>query len=82
MATNIKMKEFLKENILNTIARKYKYSPDRSIEYLKEINRQLIEVQSLIKETKDYMYTVKEIKEKEIQKNIINYSKETNELSK
>lgn len=82
MATNIKMKEFLKENILNTIARKYKYSPDRSIEYLKEINRQLVEVQSLIKETKDYMLTVKEIKEKEIQKNIINYSKETNELSK
>lgn len=82
MATNIKMKEFLKENILNTIARKYKYSPDRSIEYLKEINRQLIDVQSLIKETKDYMLTVKEIKEKEIQKNIINYSKETNELSK
>ena len=50
--TNLKMGKFLKKNILDTISKKYNYSPDQSIKYLKDISEQLLEVQVLISETK------------------------------
>ena len=55
MATNIKMGKFLKQNVLDTISRKYKFNPERSLPYLKEISTQLKEVQELIDETSNYM---------------------------
>lgn len=72
MATNIKMGKFLKTNILDTVSRKYKYDPTRSLIYLDEITEQLKEVQVLVAETKTYMNAVIEIKEKEKTKEIIN----------
>lgn len=72
MATNIKMGKFLKTNILDTVSRKYKYDPTRSLIYLDEITEQLKEVQVLVAETKTYMNAVIEIKEKEKTKQIIN----------
>lgn len=72
MATNIKMGKFLKTNILDTVSRKYKYEPTRSLIYLDEITEQLKEVQVLVAETKTYMNAVIEIKEKEKTKEIIN----------
>ncbi len=65
MATNIKMGKFLKQNVLDTISRKYKYNPERSLPYLKEISIQLKEVQELINETSSYMYKVVRIKDEE-----------------
>ena len=65
MATNIKMGKFLKQNVLDTISRKYKYNPERSLPYLKEISTQLKEVQELIDETSNYMYKVVRIKDEE-----------------
>lgn len=76
MATNVKMGKFLKTNILDTVSRKYKYDPTRSLIYLDEITEQLKEVQVLVAETKTYMNAVIEIKEKEKIKEIIN--KQTN----
>ena len=72
MATNIKMGKFLKTNILDTVSRKYKYDPTRSLPYLEEITQQLKDVQSFIDETKVYMNTVIEIKEKEKTREILN----------
>lgn len=72
MATNIKMGKFLKTNILDTVSRKYKYDPTRSLIYLDEITEQLKEVQVLVAETKTYMNAVIEIKEKEKTREIIN----------
>jgi len=65
MGTNIKMGKFLKQNVLDTISRKYKYNPERSLPYLKEISIQLKEVQELINETSSYMYKVVRIKDEE-----------------
>jgi hypothetical protein len=61
--TNLKMGKFLKKNILDTISKKYNYSPDQSVKYLKDISEQLLEVQVLISETKKYMGRVKRIKD-------------------
>lgn len=61
--TNLKMGKFLKKNILDTISKKYNYSPDQSIKCLKDISEQLLEVQVLISETKKYMGRVKRIKD-------------------
>jgi len=72
MATNIKMGKFLKTNILDTVSRKYKYDPTRSLPYLEEITEQLKEVQFFIDETKVYMNTVIKIKEKEENKEFLN----------
>ena len=65
MGTNIKMAKFLETNILDTISRKYKYDPTRSLPYLDEIAKQLREVQSLIIQTQSYMNAVVKIKEEE-----------------
>lgn len=65
MGTNIKMGNFLKQNVLDTISRKYKYNPERSLPYLKEIQKQLVEVQDLVKETTKYMNRVVRIKDEE-----------------
>jgi hypothetical protein len=72
MATNIKMGKFLKTNILDTVSRKYKYDPTRSLIYLNEITEQLKEVQVLVDETKVYMNAVIKIKEKEENKEFLN----------
>ena len=61
--TNLKMGKFLKKNILDTISKKYNYSPDQSIKYLKDISEQLLEVEVLIRENKKYMGRVKRIKD-------------------
>lgn len=63
--TNLKMGKFLKKNILDTIAKKYNYSPDQSIRYLKDISEQLVEVQVLISETRKYMGRVKRIRDEQ-----------------
>ena len=65
MGTNIKMGKFLKQNVLDTISRKYKYDPKRTLPYLKEMTTQLKEVQDLINETSNYMYKVVRIKDEE-----------------
>lgn len=65
MVTNIKMGKFLKTNVLDTISRKYKYDPERSLPYLKEITEQLLEVQALVNETTSYMNRVVRIKDEE-----------------
>jgi hypothetical protein len=72
MATNIKMGKFLKTNILDTVSRKYKYDPTRSLPYLEEITEQLKQVQVLVDETKVYMNAVIKIKEKEENKEFLN----------
>lgn len=72
MATNIKMGKFLKTNILDTVSRKYKYDPTRSLPYLEEITEQLKQVQILVDETKVYMNAVIKIKEKEENKEFLN----------
>lgn len=72
MATNIKMGKFLKQNVLDTISRKYKYNPERSLPYLKEISTQLKEVQELIDETSNYMCEVERIKEEDENKEFLN----------
>ena len=71
MATNIKMGKFLKQNVLDTISRKYKFNPERSLPYLKEISTQLKEVQELINETSNYMYEVERIKEEDENKEFL-----------
>lgn len=63
--TNIKMGKFLKQNVLDTISRKYKYNPERTLPYLKEISTQLKEVQELIDETSNYMCEVERIKQED-----------------
>ena len=65
MATNITMGKFLKQNVLDTISRKYKFNPERSLPYLKEISTQLKEVQELIDETSNYMFEVERIKQED-----------------
>lgn len=65
MGSNIKMGKFLETNILDTISRKYKYDPTRSLPYLDEIEKQLHEVQSLVIQTKSYMNKVVKIKEED-----------------
>lgn len=65
MGTNIKMGNFLKQNVLDTISRKYKFNPERSLPYLKEISTQLKEVQELIDETSNYMFEVERIKQED-----------------
>lgn len=65
MGTNIKMGKFLKQNVLDTISRKYKYNPERTLPYLKEISTQLKEVQELIDETSNYMCEVERIKQED-----------------
>lgn len=72
MATNIKMGKFLKQNVLDTISRKYKFNPERSLPYLKEISTQLKEVQELINETSNYMCEVERIKEEDENKEFLN----------
>jgi DNA repair ATPase RecN len=72
MATNIKMGKFLKQNVLDTISRKYKFNPERSLPYLKEISTQLKEVQELIDETSNYMCEVERIKEEDDNKEFLN----------
>ena len=72
MATNIKMGKFLKQNVLDTISRKYKFNPERSFPYLKEISTQLKEVQELIDETSNYMCEVERIKEEDENKEFLN----------
>jgi len=72
MATNIKMGKFLKQNVLDTISRKYKFNPARSLPYLKEISTQLKEVQELINETSNYMCEVERIKEEDENKEFLN----------
>jgi DNA repair ATPase RecN len=72
MATNIKMGKFLKQNVLDTISRKYKFNPERSLPYLKEISTQLKEVQELIDETSNYMCEVERIKEEDENKEFLN----------
>lgn len=72
MGTNIKMGKFLKQNVLDTISRKYKYNPERSLPYLKEISTQLKEVQELIDETSNYMCEVERIKEEDENKEFLN----------
>ena len=64
MGTNLKMGKFIKTNVLDTISRKYKYDPDRSLVYLKEITAQLLEVQALVDETTIYMNDVVDIRER------------------
>ena len=71
MATNIKMGKFLKQNVLDTISRKYKFNPERSLPYLKEISTQLKEVQELIDETSNYMCEVERIKEEDENKEFL-----------
>jgi DNA repair ATPase RecN len=66
MGTNIKMAKFLKTNVLDTISRKYKYDPERSLDYLKEIREQLLEVIVVVDETTNYMNDVVEIREKSL----------------
>tara|TARA_B100000780_G_C20964443_1_gene385019 strand:- start:189 stop:425 length:237 start_codon:yes stop_codon:yes gene_type:complete len=61
MGTNIKLGKFLKSNVLDTISRKYKYCPERSLPYLEEVTVQLLEVQALVDETTKYMNDVREI---------------------
>jgi hypothetical protein len=72
MATNIKMGKFLKQNVLDTISIKYKFNPERSLPYLKEISTQLKEVQELIDETSNYMCEVERIKEEDENKEFLN----------
>ena len=72
MATNIKMGKFLKQNVLDTISRKYKFNPERSLPYLKEISTQLKEVKELIDETSNYMCEVERIKEEDENKEFLN----------
>lgn len=72
MATNIKMGKFLKQNVLDTISRKYKFNPERSLPYLKEISTQLKEVQELVDETSNYMCEVERIKEEDENKEFLN----------
>ena len=72
MATNIKMGKFLKQNVLDTISRKYKFNPERSLPYLKEISTQLKEVQELIDQTSNYMCEVERIKEEDENKEFLN----------
>jgi hypothetical protein len=76
MGTNIKMGKFLETNILDTISRKYKYDPTRSLPYLDEITEQLKQVQVLVNETKDYMNTVVKIKEEDENKEFLNTQKD------
>ena len=64
MATNIKMGKFLKNNVLDTIAIKYRYDPDRSLHYLKEITAQLLEVAHLLVLLKTYMNECIDIRER------------------
>ena len=66
MATNINMGKFLKSNVLDTISKKYKFDPERSLPYLIEITRQLQQVQDLVDETTMYMNSVREIKGREL----------------
>ena len=63
--SEVKMGKFLKQNILDTVAKKYRYAPDRSTRYLKGVNEQLTQVQELVQETLIYMAKVKRIKDEE-----------------
>lgn len=60
----IKTEEFLKETILNVVAKKYKYHED-SLEYLKDTKEQLQSVMSFVDETIGYMKTKSRIKKNE-----------------
>jgi hypothetical protein len=59
----VKMEEFIKSNILDTVSKKYKYDPE-SIEYLMNIKGQLVNVLKTVDETIEYMINVKKIKDK------------------
>ena len=57
---NIQMEEFIKNNILDTVSKKYEYSTD-SLDYLMTIKGQLQNVIKTVDETIDYMVKVKTI---------------------
>jgi|14BtaG_2_1085337.scaffolds.fasta_scaffold04346_12 hypothetical protein len=74
MSSNIKMGKFLERNILDTISRKYKYEPNRSLIYLNEVEKQLEQVKELVLETKGYMDNVISIREKQDLRNQENFN--------
>lgn len=57
---NLEMEEFIKNNILETVSKKYEYSTD-SLDYLMTIKGQLQNVIETVDETIDYMVKVKTI---------------------
>lgn len=57
------MEEFIKQNILDTVSKKYQYDPE-SLDYLMNIKGQLLNVIKTVDETIDYMVSIKNIKNK------------------
>lgn len=60
---NISMEQFLKQNVMDVVSKKYNYDP-QSIDYLMNIKGQLQNVMNVVDETIDYMHKVRKIKDK------------------
>lgn len=63
----IKMEDFIKKNILDTVSEKYQYSTE-SLDYLMTIKGQLINVMKTVDETIEYMIKVKQIREQKLER--------------
>jgi len=65
---SIKMENFIKENILDALSRKFEHNPETSLSYLEDCEESVSKVMSFIKETKGYYKAVQQIKIKESEK--------------